>query len=197
MIIGITGGLCTGKSTVAGFLAQRGAVVLDADTIAHQAAEPGGDCYQAVVKLFGNSILGEDRRVDRRRLGRIVFSDFKKLKQLNQIIHPYVKRRFKEETVRILRENPRPLIVFDVPLLVESGMTKDVDWVVVVTATIKKQIERTMERLGLAEQEVLRRIQAQIPLREKAERADFVISTSGTLDETKEQVEKLCQKLNQ
>ncbi len=197
MIIGITGGFSSGKSTVAGFLAERGAVVLDADTMAHQALVSEENCYQAVVKLFGDSILGEGRRIDRQLLGKIVFSDFKKLQRLNQIIHPYVKRKFKETTVRILRENPRSLIVFDVPLLVESGMTSDVDWMVVVTTTVKKQIERAMERFGLAEREVLRRIQAQIPSREKARRADFVISTSGTLDETKEQVEKLCQKLNQ
>ncbi len=197
MIIGITGGFSSGKSTVAGFLAERGAAVLDADTMAHQAAEPMGDCYRAIIKLFGDSILGEGRRIDRQLLGKIVFADFKKLRRLNQIIHPYVKRKFKEAAVRILRENPRSLIVFDVPLLVESGMMGDVDWMVVITTTVKKQIERAMERFGLAEREALRRIQAQLPLREKARRADFVISTSGTLDETKEQVEKLCQKLNQ
>jgi dephospho-CoA kinase len=197
MIIGVTGGFSSGKSTVAGFLAERGAMVLDADAIAHQMMEPGENCYQAVVELFGDSILGEGQRIDRQFLGKIVFSDFKKLQRLNQIIHPYVKQKFKEAAARILMENPRSLIVFDVPLLVESGMTGDVDWMVVVTTTVKKQIERAMERFGLAEREALRRIQAQIPLREKARRADFVISTSGTLDETKKQVEKLCQKLNQ
>jgi dephospho-CoA kinase len=195
MIVGVTGSFSSGKSTVANFLAEQGVTVLDADTAAHQMMEPGENCYQSVVKLFGDSILGEGQRIDRQLLGKIVFSDFKKLQKLNQIIHPYVKRKFKEATARILRENPRSLIVFDVPLLVESGMAGDVDWMVVVTTTVKKQIERAMERFGLAEREALRRIQAQLPLREKARRADFVISTSGTLDETKEQVEKLCQQL--
>lgn len=195
MVVGVTGGLSAGKSTVAGFLARRGAMVLDADTIAHQAAEPGGDCYRAIVKLFGNSILGEDSWIDRQLLGKIVFSDSGKLRQLNQIIHPYVKQKFKEAAVKILKGDPRSLIVFDVPLLIESGMTGDVDWVVVVTTTIKKQIERAMERLGLTEREVLQRIRAQFPLQEKARRADFVISTSGSLDETELQMEKLCQRL--
>ncbi len=198
MIIGVTGGLSTGKSTVASFLAVAfGAVVLDADKIAHEYTEPGKCAYEMIVRVFGNSILGEERRIDRQLLGRIVFSDSKKLQRLNQIIHPYVKQKFKEATVRILRENSRSLIVFDVPLLVESGMTGDVDVLVVVTTTVKKQIERAMERFGFTKQEALRRIKAQLPLQEKTRRADFVISTSGTLDETKEQVEKLCQKLNQ
>ena len=161
MIIGVTGGFSSGKSTVAGFLAEGGAKVLDADKIAHEFTEPGKPAYEVIVKVFGKSIIGKDQQIDRQHLGRIVFPDFKKLQRLNQIIHPYVKQEFKEATVRILKENPRSLVVFDVPLLVESGMEGDVDRVVVVTTTVKKQTERAMERFGLAEREVSRRIQAQ------------------------------------
>ncbi|MBI1976540.1 MAG: dephospho-CoA kinase, partial [Candidatus Omnitrophica bacterium] len=180
MIIGITGSLCTGKSTVAGFLAsERGAIVLDADKIAHECVQPGGPAYKAVISSFGKSIIGKDQWIDRQQLGRIVFLDPAKLRKLCRIIHPCVQRRFKEETAKFLERNSQSLLVFDVPLLIETGVDCEVDVVVVATTTIQKQTERATGRFGLSEQEALRRIQAQLPLREKAKRAHFVISTSG------------------
>ena len=195
MIIAVTGSFSSGKSSVSNFLIQRGAIGFNADTVAHQGMEPGQECYGPIIQLFGHSIIGEDHRIDRRRLGRKVFSDTKKLQALCRIIHPYVRRKFKEETERILKSNSQGVIVLEVPLLIESGMDREVDVVVVATTTLKKQTERAIKRFGLAEWEVSRRIKQQLPLKEKAKRADFVISTSGSFDETEEQVKKLCQHL--
>ena len=195
MIVGVTGSFGSGKSTVSDFLRQRGAVVLDADKTAHQCLQVGHSCYDRIAQLFGSSKMGEDHQIDRRRLGKVVFSNVKKLKRLTQVIHPCVRQKFKEETQKILERDLEMMIVFDVPLLFESGMDREVDVIVVATTTLKKQTERAIQCFGLTEQEVLRRIHAQLSLQEKAMRADFVVSTSGSLDETKDQVEKLCQQL--
>lgn len=195
MILGVTGSFGSGKSTVSEFLAQKGAAVLNADAFAHQCLEPGQHCYDLILREFGKSVIEESRRIDRGKLGKKVFSDSTKLKKLCRIIHPCVKRRFRDQTRKILKTRPGALLVYDVPLLMESGMDREVDKVVVVTTTVKKQTERAIQRFGLTEREVRQRIGAQLPLQEKVKRADFVISTSGSLDETKVQVEKLCQRL--
>ena len=196
MVIGVTGNLGTGKSTVSALLKEKGAMVIDADKIAHELMEPGKPAYQDIREFFGNSILREDGKIDRKQLGRQVFADKAKLKKLCNILHPLVKEECQEQLQRILKRDPKSVVVLDVPLLIESGMKQQVDWVIAVATTLENQLERSMTRLGLNKREALQRIQSQMSPLEKSKQADFVVSTSGSLDEIKVQIERLWNRLN-
>ena len=132
VIIGVTGGFGTGKSTVAAMFRKKGATLLDADKIAHNSILPGRPCYKKVLSLFGSDILGRGGRIDRKKLGKIVFADKKKLNLLNSVIHPEVIKEIREEVKK--KSSRRRFYVVDVPLLIESGFSKSVDELVVVVA---------------------------------------------------------------
>jgi dephospho-CoA kinase len=179
ILVGLTGGVATGKSTVAKMFKQCGAAVINADLLARQVVEPGKPAWRAIVKLFGKTILNQDRSLDRRALGSIVFHNPKKRRQLEHIIHPRVTREQQRLVRRIAKEKPRAVVIYEVPLLFEAGVDKRVDKIIVVTADRNIQIARLKKRNGLARAEAIRRISSQMPLAKKVQRADHVLN--GTL----------------
>jgi len=182
--IGLTGNIATGKSTVGRMLAQLGAEVIDADRIAHAVIAPDGAAYTAVVTAFGADILASDGTIDRGKLGDIVFSDAEALAQLERLVHPPVIA----EVRRRIAASTAPAIVVEAIKLLESGVAGDYDAIWVTTCPEMAQIKRLMKSRRLTRAEALRRIRAQPAQAEKLARADVVIDTSGTLDETRAQV---------
>lgn len=196
IVVGLTGSLSTGKSTVASMLEEKGAKRLDADAIVHRIMRPRGACFEAVVDAFGEDILNRGA-IDRRKLGTLVFKDFKKLDKLVGIIHPVVKKELREKVQGYKKRFKRAVIVIDVPLLFESGLYRDVDVTLVVKTTRTVQLARATGNFGLTTAEARRRIQAQWPLTKKIRMADIIIDNSGTREQTKKEVERIWQKLRQ
>lgn len=192
--IGLTGGIGSGKSTVASMLASRGAVLIDADAIARELVEPGEPALEALVDEFGPSILQPDGSLSRATLASIAFRDPGATERLNAIMHP----RIAEESRRRMDEAPDDsVVVYDMPLLVETGQQSLVDVVVVVDAPEDVQIERAVGMRGLEEQDVRRRIALQASREERRSVADVVIDNSGSRDETEEQVDRLWRHLRE
>lgn len=192
--IGLTGGIGSGKSTVASMLASRGAVLIDADAIARELVEPGEPALEALVDEFGSSILQPDGSLSRATLASIAFRDPGATERLNAIMHP----RIAEESRRRMDEAPDDsVVVYDMPLLVETGQQSLVDVVVVVDAPEDVQIERAVGMRGLEEQDVRRRIALQASREERRSVADVVIDNSGSRDETEEQVDRLWRHLRE
>ncbi len=196
-VIGLTGGIGTGKSTVSRMLAALGAVIVDSDEIVRQVQSPGSPVLGEIRSAFGDGVIAEDGSLDRAALGDIVFRDDEARKRLNAIVHPAVGRESARQ-LRAARERGEPLIVLDIPLLFEtraagaaSSSNRGVDAVVVVWAPRALQIERQIERDGHDRAEAERRVASQIPIDEKRDQADHVIDNSGTLAETEEQVRAL------
>jgi len=181
--VGLTGGIASGKSTVAELLRSWGCFLADADAISRRALDPGTVCFEQTVSAFGRDVLRPDGTVDRKKVARIVFSDEQALAMLNGIIHPYVRQRMRIESEAAFEREPGRLIVWDVPLLFESGYDADVAKTIVVTARQELRVRRIRERDGFTRAEALRRIRAQMPDREKVRRADFVIPNNGTREE--------------
>ncbi|HLF18046.1 MAG TPA: dephospho-CoA kinase [Candidatus Omnitrophota bacterium] len=192
LIIGLTGSLATGKSSVAGIFRRKGAKVIDADRLAHRLLEPRGACYASVIRVFGKDIL-KGKRIDRKKLAGAVFNSKRKLKQLEAIVHPRVGQLIKEELKRY--KNRAKIVVLEVPLLFEAGLDRLADCVVVVKANQAIQLRRATRKLGISRAEALRRIKAQMPLRTKIRLADFIIDNNGTKNQTEKQVNALWQKL--
>jgi len=194
VIIGLTGSLGSGKSTVASLLAELGnAKVIDADEIAHRVCARGGSAYSELVKAFGEDILTPEREIDRQKLAKIVFSDDAKRQLLNSIVHPKVR----EEELRLLKSYEKePLVVFMVPLLLENQLQHLVDYIVVVVTDDEVRRERLRRRNGWDDSEIQRRLRAQMSDEEKVNFADFVIDNSGTLEETRQQVTELLKALH-
>lgn len=179
MLVGLTGGVATGKSTVAKMFKQCGAVVIDADELARDVVKPGRAAWREIVKTFGKIALNPDRTLNRRTLGAIVFNDRSKLRHLERIIHPRVEREQARLTRQAARKDPNALVIYDVPLLFEAGVDKRVDTIIVITADRETQISRLKKRNGLSRAEAIRRIRSQMPLAKKIQRADHVLN--GTL----------------
>jgi dephospho-CoA kinase len=179
ILVGLTGGVATGKSTVAKMFKQCGAAVINADLLARQVVEPGKPAWRAIVKLFGKTVLNQDRSLDRQALGSIIFHNPKKRRQLERIIHPRVAREQARLTKAITRKDPNAVVIYEVPLLFEAGVDKRVDKIIVVTADRNIQIVRLKKRNGLSRAEAIRRIRSQIPLAKKTQQADHLLN--GTL----------------
>lgn len=195
MIIGITGGIGTGKTTVAKEFKKLGAVVLDADAIAHRLIEPRKIAWRMIKGYFGNSVLNEDGTVNRKALAEKAFLSKRYLKVLCDIVHPLVYKEIEKALKKIRKANPKEVVVLDIPLLLESGGRSKIDKLVVVRADRNIQMERASKELGLRRSQILQRIKAQMPLREKVRAADFVIDNSGTLKLTKKQAIEIWKKL--
>lgn len=179
ILVGLTGGVATGKSTVAKMLKQCGAFIIDADELARAVVQPGKPAWRDIVRRFGKSILNTDQTINRQALGAIVFSHPAKRRALERLIHPRVAREQRRLTREATTEDPNAVVIYDVPLLFEAGIDKRVDKIIVVTADQKTQIARLRKRNGLSRDEALRRIHSQMPLIQKIRRADLVID--GTL----------------
>ena len=194
LLVGLTGGIGSGKSTVARMLEERGAVVFDADLLAREAVEPGTQGHTAVIERFGADVLAPGGELDREALASIVFADPSARRDLEQIVHPEVRRLFAEGS-EAYRDTDR-IVVFSAPLLVESGMHTAFEILVVVSATVATQIERLMRQRGMSEPAIRARIDAQAPLEDKAAAADFLVDNEGSLDELESQVEQLWNDLS-
>ena len=194
VVIGVTGGVGTGKSTVAKMFQALGAVVLDADAMAHQLMEPKRLGWRRVVERFGEDILNEDQSINRRRLAEIVFRDAQRRRDLEAIIHPQVLRQIKQQLRRLGRSRRVRAVVLDVPLLVEVDAQGMADALVVVTAPRDVQMQRLSHRYGDPE-EARVRIAAQMELSAKAALADVVVDNAGTLDATRTQVKRIWEQL--
>ncbi|ALC15740.1 dephospho-CoA kinase [Desulfuromonas soudanensis] len=194
MILGVTGGIASGKSTVTEILASLGATVVSADQLARQAVRPGTETLERLVRRFGPSILLPDGTLDRKALGSLVFADETARKDLNAIIHPAIAA-LAEARLQELSRRGLPLIVYEAPLLFEAGAAERVDAVLVVRLHEDLQLRRLMERDGLDEGSARARIASQMPQEEKVARADFLVDNSGSLQQTEEQVRRIFSRL--
>lgn len=190
MILGLTGGIATGKSTVTAMLRERGIPVIDADQIAREVVEPGKPAYEAIVRHFGRDILLEDGQLDRKKLGEVVFSDEAERQKLNAIVHPEVRRVMRQEA-EVAEANGAQIVFMDIPLLYESKLQYLVEKIVVVYAPSDMQLARMMERDELDEEQAKKRLRAQFPIDQKKLEADFLIDNSQSREETQRQVEEL------
>jgi dephospho-CoA kinase len=189
--VGLTGGLATGKTFVGRALADLGCRLLSADELGHQALLPGAPAYLQAVEAFGGGILDGDGRIDRRRLGTVVFGDPRKLELLNSFVHPAVIAAEEQWMQAIRAEDPRSIAVVEAAILIETGSYRRFDKLVLTVCTDEQQIARAIKRDGLTRQEVLDRLKRQMPLEEKRKYADYVIDTSGEKDGTLAQVGRL------
>jgi len=195
--VGLTGGIATGKSTVGQMFVELGCHLIDSDSITHQLFEPGESVHDAVVKEFGARILAPDGTIDRRVLGGIVFRDPQARLKLNSLVHPAVIQRQQDWLKEVESRDPAGIAIVDAALMIEVGTYKNYDKVIVVTCRPEIQKQRLMERSGLKEEEIDARIRAQMPMNEKLKYANFVIDNSGTLAETRGQVEGVSSKLRE
>ncbi len=193
LLVGLTGGIGSGKSTVAGMLEKRGAVVFDADMLARQAVAPGTAGFDRVVERFGPHVLAPGGDIDREALSSIVFADPAARRDLEAIVHPEVLRMFAEGYEEY--QGTDRIVVFSAPLLVETGMHTAFDVLIVVSAPVEAQVQRLMRERGMSEAAVHARIAAQLPLEAKAEAADVIVDNEGSLDELEGQVDRVWQKL--
>ncbi len=187
LLVGLTGNIGSGKSTVAQLLSERGATIIDADVLARRAVEPGTAAHRDIVERWGTSILGLDGGLDRAALRRIVFSDPQQLEHLNGIVHPEVER-MRAALVEAARQRGDRLVVCDIPLLFERRMTDGFDRIVLVDAPRPVRLDRLVRERGLRETEAMEMIVAQMPAELKRARADHVIDNEGTLTELDQRV---------
>jgi dephospho-CoA kinase len=195
LIVGLTGGVASGKTAVSQVLKEEGAYIIDADQIAREMVEPHKFAWNELVKAFGKEILQEDEFINRKKLAKKVFGDLKHRKHLNQILHPQIKEEIDRRTKEIGQKDPEAIVVIDAPLLVELGAHRKVDKLIVVTSTLMQQMERLKERDGRSPEEALGIFSAQMPVEEKEKLADFVIRNEGSLEETKKRAREIFKEL--
>ena len=194
-VIGLTGGIGSGKSTVARFLAELGAVIIDADKVGHEALQRGSEVQRQVVAAFGGEIVAADGNIDRARLGRIVFDNPEALAKLNRIMHPPMYN-IVESQLEEYRRQGVGVVAIDAPLLLEAGWATLVDEIWVTAAADTTVLQRIKERTDLSEQEIMARISTQLPTKERTRQADVVIDTDCSPDELRKKVEELWGGLN-
>jgi len=195
LIVGLTGGVASGKTTVSRVLREEGAYVVDADRIARELVRPRAPAWKELVKAFGTDILREDGSIERKKLAGKVFADLQQRKLLNQILHPRIGREMNRRTKEIWKKDPEAIVVIDAPLLVELGGHHKMDRLIVVTTTRAQQIDRLRKRDGISRQGALRIISSQMPVEDKVKLADFVIRNDGSLQDTKEKAKEIFREL--
>ncbi len=197
LLVGLTGGIASGKSVVAEMLRELGAPLIDFDLLARRVVEPDRPAWREIVAFFGEQVLAEDRTLDRERLGAIVFADLEKRKKLESFTHPRIGEEFVAEVQAVRTRDPEAIIQVGIPLLIETNMQFMFDHLVVVHVPLEVQIERLKERDRLTREDAEARLAAQMPLDEKTGYADTVIDNSGSLDDTRRQVAELWAKLTE
>ena len=193
-IIGLTGGIGSGKSTVSQFLADFGAIIIDADKLGHEAYRPNTDTWRELVKTFGNRILAADNTIDRKKLGAIVFGNPEELARLNAIIHPQITKMIKKR-INDYHRKGIDVIVLDAPVLFEASGKSLVEEVWVVVADEKNVIKRAVARTGLPEEQVRSRISSQMSVEERIKRAQVVIHNDGTVEDLRQKVKELWEQV--
>ncbi len=194
---GLTGGIASGKSTVAAMLSDLGAYIIDADKIGHEMLLLTSPAYPELISAFGRGILDSAGRIDRKKLGTLVFSDPAKLQQLNRIVHPRIIEQASRLAVQHCSQNPGAVVVVDAALIYETSIPGRFAKTIVAWCRPEQQIERLIAKTGLSREEAERRITSQMPAEEKRRRADFVVDCSGSLEDTRRQVETLYPVLKQ
>jgi dephospho-CoA kinase len=192
--VGLTGGIACGKTVVRRRLEERGIPTLDADAVVHRLLQSGTDVTREIAEIFGDAVIAPDGSVDRKALAAIVFNDEETLRKLNAVVHPAVWR----EIERFFEEREKasdPVAVVDAALMIETGSFRRYDRVVVVHCLPELQLERLMARDGLSREDALRRIRSQMPIEEKRPFADFLVDTSGSIEETLKQADDLASHL--
>ncbi|MEV5030190.1 dephospho-CoA kinase [Paenibacillus sp. LPE1-1-1.1] len=190
MKIGLTGGIASGKSTIASLLVERGALLVDADQVAREVVLPGEPALEAIASTFGQAILESDGSLNRKALGEIVFRDKDSLAKLEAITHPAIRSRMQEKIHTYAEQYPERLIVADIPLLYETKQEHLYDGIMVVYVPAELQKVRLMERNHVSEEEAVRRVSLQMDIEQKRRNADWVIDNSGSLAETKRQLDE-------
>jgi|WetSurMetagenome_2_1015567.scaffolds.fasta_scaffold09902_5 dephospho-CoA kinase len=193
--VGLTGGIATGKSTVVRMLVGKGARVIDHDALVHILQEPGKPVWLRIVEAFGRDILDAEGRIDRKKLGALVFVDEQRRRILEGIVHPAVLEAGRRKREEIVREDEQAIILSDIPLLLEVGMQDEFDLVLLVYAPPELQIQRVMKRNNLTREEAIARLRSQMPIDEKLRFAHLVIRNDGTMRELEEEVEEAWQEL--
>jgi len=191
IVVGLTGGLGSGKSTVLEMLKRKGAACADADEIVHRALSPLGLAYQKVLRLFGPSVHRPDRTLDRGKIAEIVFRSPARRRALEKILHPLVEKEIRKK----ISSHKKGVLVLDIPLLYEAGMARLTDKVVAVWAPQQTRVRRLVRERGFSKKDAQARLKAQWPLREKCRRADWVIDNGGTLNHTRRQAMELWRRL--
>lgn len=195
LVAGLTGGMACGKSFVARAFAELGCHVIEADELGHQVLERGGEAYDAVVAEFGPGILDADGRIERSQLAARVFGDPAALERLNRIVHPAVHARALQTIAEVRAREPHAVVIYVAAILIESGGSRIVDKIVVVTCDAATQMERALERPGATGESVQARLKRQMPIEEKKKFADYVIETNGTKEDTLRQTELVFREL--
>ncbi len=195
LVVGLTGGIASGKTTVTRMLKQMGARIIDADAVSREVMLPHTRCWRQVVKAFGDGVVRADGAIDRKKLAAQIFKHPEKRMLLNRIVHPCIRMRIRELLRCIGREDPAALVIVDAALLVETGMYRDYDKLVVVAADTKLQLARLMQRNRLSVTEARSRLRAQWPLQRKKRVADYVISNQSSLQHTRMQARALLKEL--
>lgn len=194
-VVGLTGGIASGKSESAKIFQQLGARVIDADTVSRTVMCPQTECWRQVTAAFGREILKDDLTIDREKLACIVFSDQQKRLQLNSLVHPAIIHQLESLVARIEKAEPEALVIIDAALLVETGLNRRCDKVIVLCAAEETQITRLVERDGMSRTEAQKRINAQLPLGEKVKAADYLIQNDGSLETLQRETRGVFQSL--
>lgn len=194
--VGLTGGIATGKTSVAEMFKKKGAYVIDFDVLTHKVQEPRRPVWQAIIDFFGREIMNDDETINRGKLGTIVFQDRIKLAKLNEIVHPILFEEWRHYMSEIQKKAPDVIIISDMPLLIEAGVRKLVDLILLVYASPSQQVERLIMRNGCTREESLRRIASQLPIDDKIPYADIMIDNSSSLENTRQKVDEIWVELN-
>lgn len=195
LIVGLTGGVASGKTAVSQVFKEEGAYIIDADQIARELVQPHQPAWNELIRAFGQEILQEDGTLHRKKLADKIFVDSEQRELLNQILHPRIKEEMDRRTKEIESRDPKAIVVIDAPLLVELGDYREMDKLIVVTSTPIQQIERLKDRDGKNREEALRMVSSQMPLEEKLKFADYVIRNEGSLEELKNRAREVYQAL--
>jgi len=195
LIVGLTGGVASGKTAVSRVLKEEGAYIIDADQIARELVQPHKPAWKELIRAFGQEILQEDGSIHRKKLAEKVFADPKQRRLLNQILHPRIKEEMDRRTKTIGEKDPEAIVVIDAPLIVELGEHREMDKLIVVTTTQTQQIERLKDRNGTSPDEALRIVSSQMPVKEKLKFADYVIQNKGSLEETRKRAKEIFKDL--
>jgi dephospho-CoA kinase len=197
LIVGLTGGIVGGKSTVASMFKNLGAKIVDADKLGHSVILPHKPAWKKITRLFGKDILQNDLTIDRGKLGKIVFTNQTLLKKLNEITHPEIIKLIKKEINLAINKTHRQekILIIDAALIYEAKIDRLMDKIMVVYINKDEQVKRLIRRNNLSKEEAFQRIKSQMPMKEKVKMADYVIDNSNSLDKTREQVETIWQSL--
>jgi dephospho-CoA kinase len=197
LVVGLTGGVATGKSLVSRIFKEEGATLIDADQIARELVQPQTPAWKELIILFGKEILQEDESIHRKKLAARIFSDPKQQEALNRILHPRIKEEIDRSLKEIGRRDPEAIVVIDAALLIETGDYREMDQVVVVTSTEAQQIERLRARDGRSPEEARRIVASQMGAEEKMKGAHFVLKNEGSVEETERRAKGIFQKLKE